>query len=168
MTLDAVLTMAESRGLIKILSRPNVATQDNIPAIIEQGVKLPIVTPAQLSGPPTVTFVDAFLRLSVTPQITRENTIFLNIEVENTTPDKSQAVNGNPALLTQHVKTQVLVSDGGTIMIGGVIRTTNSIAIRQVPVLGSIPILGYLFKNRGVSTETQELLFFITPKIIQT
>ncbi|HSE47813.1 MAG TPA: type IV pilus secretin PilQ [Terriglobales bacterium] len=166
--LDAILTMAESRGLIKILSRPNVATQDNIPAVIEQGVKLPIVTAAQLGGPPTTQFVDALLRLSVTPQITRENTIFLNIEVENTTPDFSQAINGNPALLTQHVKTQVLVSDGGTIMLGGVIRTTNSLNIKQVPLLGSIPILGNLFKNRRVSTETQELLFFITPKIIQT
>lgn len=166
--LDAVLTMAESRGLIKILSRPNVATQDNIPALIEQGVKIPIVTPSQLGGPPTVQFVDAFLKLSVTPQITRENTIFLNIDVENTTPDFARSVQGNPTLLTQHVKTQVLVSDGGTIMIGGVIRTTNSLAIRQVPLLGSIPILGNLFKNRAVSTETQELLFFITPKIIQT
>lgn len=167
-TLDGILTAAESRGLIKILSRPNVATQDNIPAVIEQGVKLPIVTAAQLGGPPTTQFVDALLRLSVTPQITRENTIFLNIEVENTTPDFSQAINGNPALLTQHVKTQVLVSDGGTIMLGGVIRTTNSLRIQQVPLLGSIPILGNLFKNRRVSTETQELLFFITPKIIQT
>jgi type IV pilus assembly protein PilQ len=166
--LDAILTMAESRGLIKILSRPNVATQDNIPALIEQGVKIPIVTPSQLGGPPTVQFVDAFLKLSVTPQITRENTIFLNIDVENTTPDFARSVQGNPTLLTQHVKTQVLVSDGGTIMIGGVIRTTNSLAIRQVPLLGSIPILGNLFKNRAVSTETQELLFFITPKIIQT
>jgi len=166
--LDAILTLAESRGLIKILSRPTVATQDNIPAIIEQGVKIPIVTPSQLGGPPTVQFVNAFLQLSVTPQITRENTIFLNIDVENTTPDFARGVQGNPTLLTQHVKTQVLVSDGGTIMIGGVIRTTNSLAIRQVPLLGSIPILGNLFKNRAVATETQELMFFITPKIIQT
>jgi len=89
--------------------------------------------------------------------------------VENTTPDFSRSVNGSPpALLTQHVKTQVLVTDGGTIMLGGVIRTTNSLSVKQVPVLGSIPILGYLFKNRAVSSETQELLFFITPKIIQT
>ena len=167
-SLDGVLTMAETRGLIKILSRPNVATQDNIPAIIEQGVKIPVVTPSQLGGPPTVQFVDAFLRLTVTPQITRENTIFLNLDVENTTPDFSRSVQGNPTLLTQHVKTQVLVTDGGTIMLGGVIRTTNSLSVRQVPLLGSIPIFGNLFKNRGVSTETQELLFFITPKIIQT
>ncbi|MDP9268359.1 MAG: type IV pilus secretin PilQ [Acidobacteriota bacterium] len=169
--LDAILTMAESRGLIKILSRPNVATQDNIPALIEQGVKIPVVTGSQLGGPPTTQFVDALLRLSVTPQITRENTIFLQIEIENTTPDFSRVPQNSsspPSLLTQHVKTQVLVTDGGTIMLGGVIRTTNSIAINQVPILGSIPILGNLFKNRSVSTETQELLFFITPKIIQT
>ena len=167
-TLDAILTMAESRGLVKILSRPRVATQNNIAALVQQGVKIPVVTPSQLGGPPTVQYVDAFLRLSVTPQITMENTIFLNIDVENTSPDFGHQVLGNPTLLTQQAKTQVLVTDGGTVMIGGVIRTTNSLTIRQVPFLGSIPILGNLFKNRSVSSETQELLFFITPKIIET
>jgi type IV pilus assembly protein PilQ len=166
--LDAVLTMAETRGLVKILSRPRVATQNNIAALVQQGVKIPVVTPSQLGGPPSVQYVDAFLRLSVTPQITMESTIFLNIDVENTTPDFGHQVLGNPTLLTQQAKTQVLVTDGGTVMIGGVIRTTNSLTIRQVPFLGSIPILGNLFKNRSVNTDTQELLFFITPKIIQT
>jgi type IV pilus secretin PilQ/predicted competence protein len=166
--LDAILTAAESRGLLKILSRPRVITQNNIQAIVRQGVQIPVVTAAQLGGPPTVTYVAAFLRLTVTPQITIENTIFMNVDVENTTPDFSQAVNGNPALLTQQALTQVLVSDGGTVVIGGVISTKNSLTIDQVPLLGSIPALGNLFKHRLVNTETQELFFFITPKIIQT
>src|ERR1700722_18014296 len=85
--IDAVLTMAESRGLLKVLSRPRVVTQNNIQALVKQGVRVPIVTQAQLGGPPTVTYVDAFLRLTVTPQITSENTIFLNVDVENTTPN---------------------------------------------------------------------------------
>ena len=85
--LDSILTMAESRGLLKILSRPRIATQNNIPALIRQGSRVPVVTQAQLGGPPTVTYVDAFLRLTVIPQITAENTIFLNIDVENTAPD---------------------------------------------------------------------------------
>jgi len=166
--IDAVLTMDESRGLLKILSRPRVVTQNNIQALVRQGVRVPIVTQAQLGGPPTVTYVDAFLRLTVVPQITSEGTIFLNVDVENTTPDFGRTVNGNPTLITQQATTQVLVTDGGTVVIGGVIQTNNSINVDQVPLLGSIPWLGQLFKHTTVSTSNQELIFFITPRIIQT
>jgi type IV pilus assembly protein PilQ len=166
--IDAVLTLAESRGLLKVLSRPRVVTQNNIQAFVKQGVRVPIVTQAQLGGPPTVTYVDAFLRLTVTPQITSENTIFLNVDVENTTPNFGQEVQGNPELITQQATTQVLVTDGGTVVIGGVIQTQNSINIMQVPLLGNLPILGNLFKHTVVNTANQELIFFITPRIIQT
>jgi len=166
--LDVILTLAESRGLLKILSRPRIVTQNNIQAVVRQGVKIPVVTSAQLGGPPTVTYVDAFLRLTVTPQITSESTIFLNVDVENTSPDFSRTISGNPTLLTQQATTQVLVTDGGTVVLGGVIKTQNSVNVRQVPLLGDIPLLGNLFKNRAVATETQELIFFITPKIITT
>jgi len=165
---DFILTMAEARGLLKILSRPRVATQNNIQAVVRQGFRIPVVTQAQLGGPPTVTYVDAFLRLTVTPQITAENTIFLNVDVENTTPDFSRTVQGNPTLITQQATTQVLVTDGGTVVIGGVIQTQNSLNIQQVPLLGNIPALGNLFRRRTVNTSTQELIFFITPKIMQT
>jgi type IV pilus assembly protein PilQ len=166
--IDFILTMAESRGLLKILSRPRVVTQNNVQALVRQGVRVPIVTQAQLGGPPTVTYVDAFLRLTVTPQITSEGTIFLNVDVENTTPDFSRQVQGNPTLVTQQATTQVLVTDGGTVVIGGVIQTQNSVNVAQVPLLGDIPYLGNLFKRRSVSTSNQELIFFITPRIIQT
>jgi len=166
--IDAILSMAESRGLLKVLSRPRVVTQNNIQALVKQGVRVPIVTQAQLGGPPTVTYVDAFLRLTVTPQITSENTIFLNVDVENTTPNFAQQVQGNPELITQQATTQVLVTDGGTVVIGGVIQTQNSININEVPLLGSIPVLGNLFKHVQVQTNNQELIFFITPRIIQT
>ena len=166
--IDAVLSMAESRGLLKVLSRPRVVTQNNIQALVKQGVRVPIVTQAQLGGPPTVTYVDAFLRLTVTPQITSENTIFLNVDVENTTPNFGQEVQGNPELITQQATTQVLVTDGGTVVIGGVIQTQNSINITQVPLLGNLPYLGNLFKHTQVNTSNQELIFFITPRIIQT
>jgi type IV pilus assembly protein PilQ len=166
--------MAESRGLLKVLSRPRVVTQNNIQALVKQGVRVPIVTQAQLGGPPTVTYVDAFLRLTVTPQITSENTIFLNVDVENTTPNFAQQVQGNPELITQQATTQVLVTDGGTVVIGGVIQTqkvpllgTRSTST-QVPLLGNLPFLGNLFKHTQVSTQNQELIFFITPRIIQT
>ena len=163
---DAVLTMAESRGLLKILSRPRVVTQNNLLATVKQGVRIPVVTQAQLGGPPTTTYVEAALRLQVTPQITAENTILMNLEVENTTPDFGHQVQGNPSLITQSETTQVLVTDGGTVAIGGVIQTQNSVNIFQVPVLGDIPVLGNLFKHRSVQTSTQELIFFITPKIV--
>jgi len=166
--LDFILTMAESRGLLKILSRPRVVTQNNIQAQIRQGTRIPVVTAAQLGGPPSVQYVDAFLRLTVKPQITAEGTIFLNVDVENTVPDRSFSVGGNPSLLTQQATTQVLVTDGGTVVIGGVIQTQNNVSIAQVPLLGNIPVFGNLFKRRQVSTTTQELIFFITPRIIQT
>lgn len=168
--LDFILTMAESRGLLKILSRPHIVTQNNIQALIEQGERVPIVTQAQLGGPPTVTYIDAFLKLTVTPQITAENTIFLNVNVENTVPDFTRVTGSqlNPTLNTQQATTQILVTDGGTVVIGGVIQTQNNVAIAQVPLLGSIPVLGNLFKHTNVNTSTQELIFFITPKIIQT
>jgi len=168
MRIDVILTAAESRGLLKVLSRPRVVTQNNIQAVVKQGVKVPIVTAAQLGGPPTTSYVDAFLRLTVTPQITSEGTIFLNVDVENTLPDFSVQVQGNPELVTQQATTQVLVTDGGTVVIGGVIQTNNSLSISQVPLLGDIPYLGNLFKHRTVSTTTQELIFFITPRIVQT
>ncbi len=168
--LDFILTMAESRGLLKILSRPHIVTQNNISALIKQGSRIPVVTQAQLGGPPTVTYVEAFLRLTVVPQITADNTIFLNVDVENTVPDFSRVSGSqlNPTLNTQQATTQVLVSDGGTVVIGGVIQTQNNVAIAQVPLLGSIPLLGNLFKHTNVNTSTAELIFFITPKIIQT
>ncbi len=168
--LDFILSLAESRGLAKVLSRPRIMTQNNIRAVIKQGQRIPVVTAAQLGGPPSVTYVDAVLRLTVTPQITADNTIFLDIDVENTTPDFSK-VNGsqlNPVLNTAQSTTQVLISDGGTVVIGGVIATSNQLAISQVPLLGNIPLLGHLFRHTLVSTQTQELIFFITPKIVQT
>jgi type IV pilus secretin PilQ/predicted competence protein len=166
--LDFLLSMAESRGLAKILSRPTVTTQNNVKAVIKQGQKIPITTPGQLGGPPTVTYLDVVLRLSVTPQITAENTIFLDIDVEDTTIAVSAVAAANPTLNTAQATTQVLVNDGGTVVIGGVINTQNTITVQQVPLLGSIPVLGSLFKHTNVSTATTELIFFITPKIVQT
>jgi len=168
MRIDLILTMAESRGLLKVLSRPRVVTQNNIQAVVKQGVKIPVVTAAQLGGPSTVSYVDAFLRLTVTPQITSEGTIFLNVDVENTLPDFGNSINNNPTLITQQATTQVLVTDGGTVVIGGVIQTNNSLSVAQVPLLGDIPYLGNLFKHKTVRTTNQELIFFITPRIVQT
>jgi type IV pilus assembly protein PilQ len=164
--IDAILTAAETHNLAKVLSRPRVVTQSNIKAEVKQGVKIPVYTASTANANSSVSYVDAVLRLSVTPQITADNTIFLMVDVENTQP--SGEINSNYILTTQQATTQVLVTDGGTVVIGGVIQTTNSVSTTQTPVLGDIPWLGNLFKTRSVSTETDELIFFITPKIIQT
>jgi type IV pilus assembly protein PilQ len=169
MRIDLILSMAESRGLLKVLSRPRIVTQNNIQAVVKQGVKIPIMTAPSLGSPATATYVDAFLRLTVTPQITSEGTIFLNVDVENTLPNFGQEDSeGNPELITQQATTQVLVTDGGTVVIGGVIQTQNTLSTSQVPLLGDIPYLGNLFKHRSVTTSNQELIFFITPRIVQT
>lgn len=164
--IDAILTAAENHNLAKVLSRPRVVTQSNVKAEVKQGVKLPVATASTGNSIATVSYIDAVLRLSVTPQITSDNTIFLSVDVENTQPNGQS--NGNFIMTTQQATTQVLVTDGGTVVIGGVIQTTNSVSTTQTPILGNIPWLGNLFKERLVKTETDELIFFITPKIIQT
>ena len=165
--IDAVLTAAESHNLAKVLSRPRVVTQSNVKAEVKQGLQIPIYTAGTANSNASASYIAAELRLSVTPQITADNTIFLTVDVENTQATAT-LINGNPELSTQQATTQVLVSDGATVVIGGVIQTTNSVSTTQTPFLGDIPWLGNLFKARSVSTETDELIFFITPKIIQT
>jgi type IV pilus assembly protein PilQ len=145
-----------------------VVTQSNVKAEVKQGVKIPVFTSGTANANSSVTYIDAVLRLSVTPQITADNTIFMTVDVENTQPSGDPLGNGNFILSTQQATTKVLVTDGGTVVIGGVIQTTNQVSKTQTPLLGDIPWLGNLFKERSVKTETDELIFFITPKIIQT
>ncbi|MFQ5777216.1 MAG: type IV pilus secretin PilQ [Terriglobia bacterium] len=163
--LDVILTAAESRNIAKILSKPRLITQNNVQAEVKQGTRIPVQT--VVNNTISTQFIDVVLRLNVTPQITAEGTVFLNIVIENTSIDPGVArINGIPALATQSTTTQVLVADGSTIVIGGVMTTNNATTIDQVPLLGSIPVIGHLFKRTKVDTSTQELLFFITPRIL--
>jgi type IV pilus assembly protein PilQ len=165
--LDAILTAAEQRNIAKVLSKPRVVTQNNVSATVKQGTRIPIQT--VVNNTISTQFIDVVLELRVKPQITAEGTVFLDIHVENTQIDEGIArINGIPALATQAADTQVLVGDGGTVVIGGVMVTNNTTTIDQVPLLGSVPILGWLFKRSRVNTNTQELLFFITPRILQS
>jgi len=165
LALDLILTAAESRGVGKLLSKPRVITQNNIQALVEQGVRIPIQT--VVNNTISTQFINVVLKLEVTPHITDERTIFLNVDVENTAINPGIArINGIPALDTQHASSQVLVNDGGTVVIGGVMTTETSYDVNQVPFLGSIPVIGHLFKRTRVSTRSGELLFFITPRIL--
>src|SRR5487761_667028 len=163
--LDYIISAAESKGVGKLLSKPTEITQNNEQVTIKQGTKIPIQT--VINNTISVQFVDAVLELQVTPQITKEGTIFMNIHVENTQIDPAiPRIQGIPALDTQSEDTRVLVDDGETIRIGGIIVSNQQTTINEVPFVGSIPIVGQLFRHTSISTNSQELLFFITPRIL--
>jgi type IV pilus assembly protein PilQ len=162
---DFFITAAEAKGVGKLLSKPRVVTQNNEKATIKQGTKIPIQT--TINNTISVQFIDAVLKLEVTPQITAEGTVFMDVLVENTQIDNGiPRVQGIPALDTQSAETKVLVADGGTVVIGGIIVTQQRVDITQVPLVGSLPLIGNLFKRTSVSVTSQELLFFLTPRII--
>ena len=158
-------TAAESKGVGKLLSKPKIITQNNEKAAVKQGTKIPIQT--TINNTISVQFIDAVLKLEVTPQITADGTVFMDVLVENTQIDAGiPRVQGIPALDTEAAETKVTVADGGTVVIGGIIVSSQRTDIFQVPVVGSLPLIGHLFKRTSVSTSSQELLFFLTPRII--
>jgi type IV pilus assembly protein PilQ len=163
--LDAALTALERQGRGRLLSTPKVTTQNNQEAEIKQGVQIPIQTVA--NNTVTVQFKDAVLTLKVTPQITEANTVILNIDVQNNTADFANLVNGIPPINTQSAKTNVLVRDGATTVIGGIYQSNETTSQQSTPFLSKLPILGYLFRNRFVNSQNNELLLFITPRIIK-
>jgi type IV pilus assembly protein PilQ len=161
---DTIITAAERRGSAKLISKPKIITQDNIEGFVQQGVKIPVQT--TINNTVSVQFFDFSLKLTVTPQITDEGTIVLKVDVENSTPDFSRQVQGVPTVNTQQTKTTVLVNNGGTVVVGGVLIDNEQTNVRQVPGFGSLPVIGNLFKNRSVNKQTQELIFFLSPKIL--
>jgi type IV pilus secretin PilQ/predicted competence protein len=163
--LDLALTALERQGRGRLLSTPKVTTQNNQAASIKQGVQIPIQTVA--NNTVTVSFKDAVLTLDVTPQITEAGTVILTLSVENNSADFANLVNGIPPINTQSAKTQVLVRDGATAVIGGIYQSNEQTAQQSTPFLGKVPILGYLFRNRFVTSTNNELLLFITPRIIK-
>jgi len=162
---DFFITAAEAKGVGKLLSKPKVITQNNEKATVKQGTKIPIQT--TINNTISVQFIDAVLKLEVTPQITAEGTVFMDVLVENTQIDAGiPRVQGIPALDTEAAETKVTVADGGTVVIGGIIISSQRVDIQQVPLVGSLPLIGHLFKRTSVTTNSQELLFFLTPRII--
>ncbi|MBV9887281.1 MAG: type IV pilus secretin PilQ [Acidobacteria bacterium] len=163
--LDFFITAAESKGVGKLLSKPRIVTQNNEKATVKQGVKIPIQT--TINNTISVQYVDAVLQLVVTPQITADGTVFMDVVVENTQIDQGiPRIQGVPALDTESAESKVTVADGATIVVGGVIVTSSQVNITQVPILGSLPLIGNLFKRNATSVNSSELLFFLTPRII--
>jgi type IV pilus assembly protein PilQ len=159
---------ADARG--KVVSSPRVVTGDNQKAAIEQGTEIPYVTPGSANGPATVQFKKAVLRLDVTPQITADGRIIMVVEVRKDSVGQYVQLGGGfsvPSIDTKNVVTQISVNNGDTAVIGGIYEETIRNDVTQVPWLGNLPLLGYLFKQTGNSTEKAELLIFLTPRIVK-
>ena len=165
--LDIALSAAESRGLVKIISTPRVQTQTNQSASIQSGFQIPVQT--TVNNTTTVLYIDATLRLDVIPQITSEGTVILDIKVQKREPAIGLNVAGgaNVPLTTRDAKTKLMVRDGGTAVIGGIFRLTSNDGQSMVPGLWKIPVLGNLFRNKTNRDESDELMIFITPRIMR-
>ena len=161
--LNLEISAAESDGRGKIVSSPRIVTADQVKALIEQGTELPYQQ-ATSSGATSIAFRKANLKLEVTPQITPEGNIILNVDVNKDSVGRSTA-NGF-AIDTKHIQTQVLVENGGTVVIGGIYEQSDREDETKVPLLGDIPILGSLFKQKTRTANKSELLVFITPKML--
>ena len=154
---------ADNRG--KVVSSPRVITADKKKAIISQGEQIPYQT-AAASGATTIAFRDAVLELSVTPRITPDDKIIMDLEVKKDSVG-SRIVQGTPSIDTKRVNTQVLCDNGDTIVLGGIFEQTTRTTVEKVPVLGDIPLVGYLFKRTSRQDDKTELLIFVTPKIVK-
>ncbi|HYL87334.1 MAG TPA: type IV pilus secretin PilQ [Burkholderiales bacterium] len=157
------LSALEADGKGKIISSPRVLTADQVEALIEQGTELPYQS-ATSSGATAVSFRKANLALKVKPQITPDGNISMSLDVNKDAPGAQTP--GGVAINTKHVKTEVLVENGGTVVIGGIYEQTDRTDITKVPLLGDLPLVGWMFKNSSVSTGKTELLVFITPRIV--
>src|SRR4029453_8937056 len=165
--ISLLVSAAESRGEVKTVATPRITALNNRPAQIESGSQIPVQTTQAAGGTAvvTTTFVSVPLRLSITPQITDAGTVVLRVTIENNTVNTGIAVGGVPGTDTQRMQTEVLVPDGGTTVMGGVLADTEGEAQQRTPGLASIPVVGNLFKRKLTTRQNSEILFFITPHI---
>jgi type IV pilus assembly protein PilQ len=161
--LNLELSALEADGKGKIISSPRVVTADQLKAVIEQGTELPYQV-ATSSGATSIVFRKANLKLEVTPQITPDGNIILDVDVNK--DSVGTETRSGFAIDTKHVKTQVLVENGGTVVLGGIFQQVERDSVTKVPVFGDIPVVGNLFKTTGRTNDKTELLIFITPKVV--
>ncbi|TWI54176.1 type IV pilus assembly protein PilQ [Pseudomonas duriflava] len=166
-TLDLELSAMEATGNGELISQPKVITSDKETAKILRGTEIPYEESTS-SGATSVSFKEAALSLEVTPQITPDNRIIMEVKVNKDEPDYTNEVNGVPPISKNEVNAKVLVSDGETIVIGGVFTNNQTVSTSKVPLLGDMPYVGRLFRSDTVSDEKFELLIFLTPRIMNT
>ena len=166
--LNLEVAALQTDGLGKLVSSPRVVTANNIKAKITDGTEIPYTTTATGGGVATqnVSFKQAALVLEVTPQITPEGTVRMKLNIKKEEPDWTRSILGNPPIKSSTIETDVVVENGGTVVIGGVFKIDNQTVTEKVPLLGDIPALGWLFKYQDKSTARRELIFFITPRVI--
>lgn len=162
--IDLVVSAAEVDGRARLLSHPRVTTQNNVQAEIVQGDQIPIQVVA--NNTVTVRFEDAALVMRVEPQITAAGTVIMQLEIENDFADFGRAIGGIPPIVTQRARTTVQVASGETTVIGGIFEHEHSASSSRVPALHRIPLLGWLFRSRAERDSTDELLIFLTPRIV--
>ena len=165
--LDAELLAQELTDRVKVISSPKVLTMEGVEAKIKQGEQVPSVTPETQTNPASVSYKDAFLELAVTPKITDDGRVSMKIRASNNSANYAKAIMGNPPINTSEVDSNVVVNDGDTVVIGGVLKTTESKGGEGVPWIAKIPLLGWLFKYESVQTGKRELLIFVTPTIVK-
>lgn len=163
--LDLRLSAGESEGRLKTISRPRITTMDNKEAKIEQGESIPFETTSS-SGTQTI-FIDANLSLTVTPHITPDGSVLMKIKASRNSIGNFRTSSGQPSINKKESTTDVLVRDGETTVIGGIVVSTNNENSKGIPLLKDIPVLGWLFKNNSTTDSQQELLIFITPTIVK-
>ena len=161
--LNLELSALESDGKGKIVSSPRVITADQVKALIEQGEELPYQV-ATSSGATSISFRKASLKLEVTPQITPEGSVILSVDINK--DSRGTLTPQGYSINTKHVNTQVLVENGGTVVIGGIYTMDEAETVNKVPLLGDVPVLGNLFKNKTRTSSKTELLIFLTPKVV--
>ena len=164
--LQLELSAMQQEGRGEVVSSPRVITSDQQKAVIKQGVEIPYQE-ATSSGATNVSFKEAVLKLEVTPHITPDDRIIMDLVVSKDNPDFSREVLGVPPVDTRSVETSVLVDNGETVVLGGVFEETRTTDEEKVPFFGDLPGVGYLFRNKGTIAQKQELLIFVTPKVLK-
>lgn len=166
--LEAQLSALETNSTGRVISSPKVVTMDNVKATIKQGDEVPYVTPASGTSPASITFKEAVLKLEVKPKITDEGKVSMQIRATNDTPDyaRGQTLQGNPPIRKNEVESTVVIPNGNTVVIGGIVKSSDDTSVSGVPWLHKIPVLGWLFKSDSIQREKRQLFIFVTPKII--
>ncbi|WP_249419258.1 type IV pilus secretin PilQ [Hydrogenophilus thiooxidans] len=164
--LNLELNLAEVSGNGRIISSPKIMTANNVKARISVGDEIPYVTPGTATQTATVSFKEAALVLEVTPQLTPDGRVRMAVVVEKNRADYTRSVQGNPPILKKQITTDVIVENGGTVVLGGLFEESDQQNENKVPFLGDLPLMGNLFKNTNRTAQRTELMIFLTPRIV--
>jgi type IV pilus assembly protein PilQ len=165
--LDVAISAHENTGEVKIISSPKIATLDNKEASVEQGLRIPYLKLAADLASATTDFIEANIKLTVTPHVTNDGTIKMNIKVKKDAPDTTVVVGGVPSIDKKEAISEVLIKDGGVVAIAGIYTIEKSDQAEGIPLFNKIPLLGWLFKRENKEDKRKDLMIFISPRIVK-